>query len=284
MSWSGTRFIRSPLSQRDRRVAGAGHRQLHELRLHFLAEAELLGAVEVRAALELAVDLHLELVIPRRHVVDVDPLHAPLAQGFELLEAVDVEGRELAVDEDLHRIEPHRVALGQRDEDGNLRPRWVQQLFLETAQLRRDAEDVRLDLLDLLVEALHLLLLFVALLLLLVGLLLLFLLLLLLRLLFFLLLRPAGGDAEAEHGSKEDGEYVRNSAASTHGVPHQIDLVAWSLPRSRQIETPSQNLVRGGYASKGITKLRTGEHPVQQGLRAGAQKVRAAGGAGLSRR
>ena len=79
-------------------------------------------AAEVRAALELAVDKHLELVVSGRHVADVDPLHAALAQGLELFEAVDVVRDELAVDLEPHGVEAHLVALGQRDEDGDLRP------------------------------------------------------------------------------------------------------------------------------------------------------------------
>ena len=79
-------------------------------------------AAEVRAALKLAVDKHLELVIPGRHVADVDPLHAALAQGLEFFEAVDVVRDELAVDLEPHGVEAHLVALGQRDEDRDLCP------------------------------------------------------------------------------------------------------------------------------------------------------------------
>ena len=79
-------------------------------------------AAEVRAALKLAVDKHVQLVIPGRHVADVDPLHAALAQGLELFGAVDVVRNELAVDLEPHGVEAHRVALGQRDEDRDLCP------------------------------------------------------------------------------------------------------------------------------------------------------------------
>ncbi len=87
-----------------------------------LRKVKLFRAAEVRAALKLAVDKHLELVIPGRHVADVDPLHAALAQGLELFEAVDVVRNELAVDLEPHGVEAHLVALGQRDEDRDLRP------------------------------------------------------------------------------------------------------------------------------------------------------------------
>ena len=99
-----------------------GQRQSHHLWLHFLAEGKAFCAAEVCAALKLAVDKHLELVIPGRHVADVDPLHAALAQGLELFEAVDVVRDELAVDLEPHGVEAHLVALGQRDEDRDLRP------------------------------------------------------------------------------------------------------------------------------------------------------------------
>src|SRR6267378_7510495 len=194
---SSSRSHRLPFPKRDRSVAGtrSGHSQSDQLWLHLLAESKLSRAAEVRAALKLAVDKHVQLVIPGRHVADVDPLHAALAQGLELLEAVDVVRRELAVDLEPHGVEPHRVVLGQRDEDRDLRPRRIQQLLLQLAQLRRDPEDVRLDLLDLLVEALHLLL--VALLLLL--------LIVLLLLLRVALLRPAAHAGQADQGGNDEG-------------------------------------------------------------------------------
>ena len=55
-----------------------------------LLNGKAFRAAEVRAALELAVDEHFDLVLAGRDVADVDPLHAALAQGLELLEAVDV--------------------------------------------------------------------------------------------------------------------------------------------------------------------------------------------------
>ncbi|MBW1686698.1 MAG: hypothetical protein JRS35_16735 [Deltaproteobacteria bacterium] len=65
---------------------------------------------------------------------------------------------ELAVDLDLHRVEPESLALGKGDEEGNLGVGRIEQLFLEMTELRSNAQDVRFDLLDLLVQALHLLL------------------------------------------------------------------------------------------------------------------------------
>ena len=87
-----------------------------------LRKVKLFRAAEVRAALKLAVNKHVELVIPGRHVADVDPLHAALAQGLELFDAVDVVRNELAVDLEPHGVEAHLVALGERDEDRDLRP------------------------------------------------------------------------------------------------------------------------------------------------------------------
>src|SRR5207247_4558681 len=74
------RSHRLPFPQGDRSVAGtrAGQCQSHQLWLHFLAEGKVFCAAEVRAVLKLAVDKHFELVIPGRHVADVDPLHAAL--------------------------------------------------------------------------------------------------------------------------------------------------------------------------------------------------------------
>src|SRR5439155_17746013 len=71
---------RSPFPKRDGSVAGTGHRQSHHLWLHFLAEGKAFRAAEVRTTLELPVDNHLELVIPRRHIAEVDPLHATFSQ------------------------------------------------------------------------------------------------------------------------------------------------------------------------------------------------------------
>src|SRR6185369_10257754 len=115
-------------------------------------------AAEVGAAFKLAVNNHVELVLTGRYVADVDPLHATLSQGLELFEVVDVMRDELAIDLDSYGVEAHLVALGNGDEDRNLCPRRVQQLFLELVQFRRDGEDVRLDLLYLFVESPHLLL------------------------------------------------------------------------------------------------------------------------------
>src|SRR5262245_31420769 len=97
-------------------------------------------------------------MLARGDIPSVDPLHASLLQGLQLLEAVDVARDQLAVDLDLHRVEPELLAVGERDEDGDLRVGRIEELLLEAIELGRDAEDVRLDLLDLLVQALHLLL------------------------------------------------------------------------------------------------------------------------------
>jgi hypothetical protein len=57
------------------------------------------------------------------------------------------------------RIASRRVwfAGSERDENGHLRAGWIQQFFLELAELGGDSEHVGLYFLDLLVEALHLL-------------------------------------------------------------------------------------------------------------------------------
>jgi hypothetical protein len=78
-----------------------------------------------------------------------------LSDWLELLEAVDVMRRELAIDLDLHGIQSEGVLWSQRHEQRDLRTRRVQQPLLECAELRRDAQDIRLDLLYLPVEALH---------------------------------------------------------------------------------------------------------------------------------
>src|SRR5260370_38314675 len=103
------------MRKRDRSVAGtrSGQSQSDQLWLHFLAESKLPRAAEVRAALKLAVDKHVQLVIPGRHVADVDPLRAPFAQGLEFFGAVDVVRNALAVDLGPNGVEPHHVALGQ---------------------------------------------------------------------------------------------------------------------------------------------------------------------------
>ena len=80
----------------------------------------VIAAAEVRAALKLAVENHLELVIPCRDGADVDPLNAALAQGVELFEAVDVVREGLAVDLEPHGVKAHLVALGHRNEDRDL--------------------------------------------------------------------------------------------------------------------------------------------------------------------
>src|SRR5262249_31573446 len=169
---------------------------------------KVLGAVEVRAALELAVDEHLELVIPGRNVADVDSLHAALVQRIELFEAVDVVRHELAVDLDPHGVEAHFVALGHRDEDRELRPRRVQQLLLKLVQVRRDAEDVRLDLLDLFVESPHLLL--------------------------VVLLRPGLGAGEAKQEGKD--ERFRDRIVSGHVVPLASRTAAIERAKARSAD------------------------------------------------
>src|SRR5215467_11235842 len=115
---------RLEFSKRDRGLAGveSGHSQLHELWFHFLAERKVFGAAEIRAGLKLAINKHVELMIPRRHIPDVDPLHATLAQGLELFGAVDVMRNQLTVDLEPHSVEAHLVAFGQRDKDRDLCP------------------------------------------------------------------------------------------------------------------------------------------------------------------
>ena len=98
-----------------------------------LLKLKLSDPAEVPAARLLSGDRDLEPVLARRNVPGVDPLHAALLQGFELLEAVDVMRDELAVDLDLHRIEPEGLAFGEGDEDGDLRIGRIEQLLLETA-------------------------------------------------------------------------------------------------------------------------------------------------------
>ena len=66
--------------------------------------------------------------------------------------------RELAIDLDSHRIDPEGRAFGEGHEYGDLRVGRIEQLFLETTQLRGNAQNVSFDLLDLFVQALHLLL------------------------------------------------------------------------------------------------------------------------------
>src|SRR5690242_14909886 len=119
-----SRSHRLPIPKGDRSVAGtrSGQSQSDQLWLHFFAESKLSCAAEVRAALKLSVDKHVQLVIPGRHVANVDSLHAALAQGLELFGTVDVVRNELAVDLEPHGVEAHRVALGQLDEDRDLRP------------------------------------------------------------------------------------------------------------------------------------------------------------------
>src|SRR5689334_25426441 len=93
-----------PVPKGNRTVAGtrSRHRQSHQLWLHFFAEGKVFCAAEVLAVLKFAVDKHLELMISRRHVADVKPLHSALAKRLKLLRAVDVLRGELAV-----YLEPH---------------------------------------------------------------------------------------------------------------------------------------------------------------------------------
>src|SRR5262249_16534275 len=123
--YAASRTHRLQFPKRDPRAAGvrSGHRQFYQLRLHFLAEGEVLRAAEVRAALKLAVDKHVELVIPSGHIADVDPLHATLAQCLELFGAIDVVRNQLTVDLEPHGIEAQLlVTFGQRNEDRDLCP------------------------------------------------------------------------------------------------------------------------------------------------------------------
>ena len=110
--------------KRDGIIVGtrSGQREFQQLWLHFFAEGKVLCTTEVLAALHLAVNKHIELMIPCCHVADVDPLHAALAQGFELFGGVDVVRDELAIDLEPHAVEAHAVALGHRDEDRDLCP------------------------------------------------------------------------------------------------------------------------------------------------------------------
>ena len=101
-----------------------------------LSMVKLLGLRVVLAAFELADDGDFELMRAGRNVAGVDPLHAALLQRFEFLEAVDVVRDQLAVDLDLHRVESHRIALRERDEQRNLRVRGIQQLLLEPTAAR----------------------------------------------------------------------------------------------------------------------------------------------------
>jgi len=112
---------RLPIPKRDRSVAGtSGQSQADQLWLNVLAESKLSGAAEVRAALQLAVNEHVQLVIPGRYVADIDSLYTALAQGLELFGTVDLVRNELAVDPEPHGVEAHRVALCQLDEDCDL--------------------------------------------------------------------------------------------------------------------------------------------------------------------
>src|SRR5437764_4946611 len=119
--------IELPVPKGDGSVAGTGQSQSHELWLHFLVEGEVFRAAKVFSVLKFAVDKHLELMISRSHVADVDPLHPSLSQCFEFFRAVDVVCDELAVDLEPHAVEAHRVALGDRDEDRDLCTCWIEQ-------------------------------------------------------------------------------------------------------------------------------------------------------------
>src|SRR5215467_16140848 len=68
------RSHRLPIPELDRSVAGlrSGKSQSDHLWLHFLAESKLFRTAKIRAAFKLAVDKHVQLVIPGRHVADVD--------------------------------------------------------------------------------------------------------------------------------------------------------------------------------------------------------------------
>src|SRR5215813_13042119 len=65
---SANRSHRLPFPKHDRSAAGtrSGQGQSDQLWLHFLAESKLSRAAEVRAALKLAVDQHVQLVISGR--------------------------------------------------------------------------------------------------------------------------------------------------------------------------------------------------------------------------
>src|SRR5260370_2633190 len=119
-----SRSHRLPFPKRDRSVAGtrSGHSQSDQLWLDFLAESKLSRAAEVRAALKLAVDKHVQLVIPGRHIANVDSLHPALAQGLELFGAVDVVRTELAVDLEPHGVEALCVPLVHPHEHPTLSP------------------------------------------------------------------------------------------------------------------------------------------------------------------
>ena len=102
-----------------------------------LRNAKLSVPAEVSAARSLPGHRDLEPMLAGRKVSGVDPLHASLLQGLELLEVVDVMRDELAVDLDLHRVEPEGLAFGEGDEDGDLGIGRIEQPFFETTQLGR---------------------------------------------------------------------------------------------------------------------------------------------------
>jgi hypothetical protein len=123
-----------------------------------LLKVKLSVPLKSLAARQLSGHRDLELMLAGRDVPGVDPLDAPLLEGIQLLEAVDVMRDGFSVDLDPHRVEPEALSLCQGDEEGELGVGRIEEFLLEAAQLRGDAQDVGLDLLDLLVQALHLLL------------------------------------------------------------------------------------------------------------------------------
>src|SRR5262245_31117738 len=130
---TSTPDMRLPGRELDAGVAEGrrGQRDPDEPRLDFLAEGEALAPDDVAAAGPLPGDGDLEPMVAGRDVARVDALNPSPLQRLQLLEAVDVLRDELAVDLDLHRVEPELLALGDRDEDGDLRVGRIEELLLE---------------------------------------------------------------------------------------------------------------------------------------------------------
>ena len=78
-------------------------------------------------------------MVPRRHIADVDPLHATFAQSFQFFGVVDVMRDQLTVDLEAYSIEAQLIPFSQRDKNRDLCARRIQEFFLKLVQLRRNA-------------------------------------------------------------------------------------------------------------------------------------------------
>src|SRR5690606_30132944 len=127
-------------------------RELDVLRTDALLERERGGPAVVASVRALAGEDRDELVLAGLDVADVQAMHAALDQGVGLARSVEVVRDFLAVELEADGVEREELADVHRDEDGHLRVRREQQLFLEQEEIAVQVGDELLQVLHALVE------------------------------------------------------------------------------------------------------------------------------------